>query len=141
MLNKSFTLEEIKKNLDFGVYGLLDLNNSKTYLLMGQKKAVIYEKNKIYKEFLYSDINFLEIIEVFSGGGIEHGLIPTRPNTIVLGNEIKIKLKLEEFVVPFEIDSEMSIKINKENLDKIKELLGRFSPETKILINHDPYFL
>jgi len=141
MLNKNSSLEELKKNLDFGVYGTFNLNSSNIYLLMGQKKIVFYEKNKNFKEFLYSDIKFLELIEVFSGGGIEHGLIPTRPNTIVLGNEIKIKLKSEEFVIPLDIDSETSIKTNKENLEKINELFKRFSPETEIKINHDPYFL
>lgn len=141
MLNKENSMEEFKKNLDFGVYGTFKLNCSNFYLFMGQKKLVLYEKGKLNQTIFYKDIQFIEIIEVFSGGGIECGMIPTRPNSIVLGNELKIKLKAEEIVIPFDIDSDSSIKSNKENLEKINEFLLRFCPDIKINYNNDPYFL
>lgn len=141
MLNKDMILEDFKKNLDFGAYGVFKLNSLNFHLFMGQKKMVLYNKGKLAQTIFYKDIQFIEIIQVFSGGGIECGIIPTRPNSIVLGNELKIKLFLEEIVIPFDIDSENSIKINKENLEHITELFIRFSPETIIKYNYDPYFL
>lgn len=141
MQNKDYSLEELKKNLDFGVYGEFRMNYSGLYLLMGQKKMVIFEKGKGFSVIFYPEIEFIEIIEVFSGGGIEFGLIPTRSNSIILGNELKIKLKDKEIIITMDIDKDKILEENKEIISKIKELFLRFSPETEIRYNCDPYFL
>lgn len=141
MQNKEYSLEELKKNLDFGVYGEFKMNTSGQYLLVGQKKILIYEKGKKSKIILYSDIEFLEIIEVFSGGGIEFGLIPTRSNSVILGNDVKIKLVEDEVIINLDIDNDKVLEENKEIIKKIKELFLRFSPDTEIRYNCDPYFL
>lgn len=141
MLNMNSSLDEIKKNLDFGVYGTISFNNNTTLFLIGQKKLLIYKKSSIFEIIEYSTINFLEVIEVFSGGGLEFGLIPTRPNFIKLGHEIKIRFNNNEIIIPLEFDDELSDKLNKENLEKILELMERFHPQMDIHYNNDPFYL
>lgn len=141
MKYKESSLEELKKNLDFGLYGTFKMNSAGLYLLMGQKKLLIFQKGKESILILYTEIEFIEIIEVFSGGGLEFGLIPTRPNSIILGNQLKIKLKKDEIVINLDIDNDKNLEENKENIEEIKKLFMRFSPDTSIRYNCDPYFL
>lgn len=141
MLNMNSSLEDIKKNLDFGVYGTISFNSNTVFFLVGQKKFVVYKKNSIFEIIDYSMINFFEIIEVFSGGGLEFGLIPTRPNFIKLGHEIKIRSNNNEIIIPLDFDDETSDKLNKENLEKILELMERFYPQMDIHYNNDPFYL